>query len=176
MKTRKRKRPAREPQPDAKAREDASLALEEFLDEPPKKKRATSPKKSIYELAVKSAKVRSKSGDWTGSNARVFVGLYAVCHRVVYGIEPEELKPDTEMKKAMRLARKCLKQYFDGDVEEMITFILWTWERQKGKENWALSQGRSINRLSPWFQFGGSLVTDYRKSLVDKKRTRKRGR
>lgn len=145
------------------------MPLGDFLAPPVKKKRA-SRRKSTFELAVHAATVSSASGDWDGAKPRTFVGLYAVCHQMVYGIPASELDDDGEMKKAMRVAGKCQRTHFPEDPYGFASFIAWTWERQKKKEDWAITQGHSISRFTVWRQFAGAAVTDYRKSVIDRKR------
>lgn len=158
----------RKPTPKLEDNGQAALALDDFLTPPPKAPRSR--KKSSYDLALISARVCADSGEWADAKPRVFVGLYIMCHELIYGIRPDELKPDGEMRKVSRLAQRCLKNNFDGNGDDMASFVKWTWERQKKKEAWAMSQGRNLNRLSVWIQFSAGLVTDYRKAMIDRAR------
>ena len=146
------------------------MSLGDFLTEPPKKKRP-SRRKSTFELAVAAATASSASGDWDSAKPRTFVGLYAVCHQAVYGVAAAELMDEGEMKKAMRVAGKCLRTHFPEDPYAFARFIAWTWERQKKKEDWAITQGHTgLSRFTIWRQFASATVTDYRKSVIDRKR------
>lgn len=170
-----KKRRKKKPKISEEQRDKANLALEDFLTDEPKKRqrgKRTRTTRSIYELALMSAKTRSKTGDWSDAKARAFVGLYALCHQLMYDVEVLELKADVEMKKATRLARKCLRDYFDNDTEEFAAFVLWVWQRQKRRENWAITQGKKVNRLTVWNQFSAAVVTDYRKEQTTRKKKR----
>lgn len=155
----------------------AEVALSDFLSTPAQKRSAKSGRsaKPIFDVALNNATIRARTGDWEGADAKTLVGLYIVCHRMVYGLLPDDLLPDTEMRKAIRVARKCLTESFTDDASEMVDFIKWTWKRQRSKEDWALRQGRDLGRFMVWTQFKKSTVVDYRKALLDSAR-RNRGR
>lgn len=148
----------------------AQTALSDFLDPPdkPKKPRSSSSEKGkrALRLAMQNAKIRASEGDWDDANPRDFVGLFAVCHSLVYGVEPLELQEQTELKKATRIARKCLENHFADDHAEFVEFIKWAWKRQEGKIAWAHRNGREISRLNIYIQFSTGFVTDFRASAL----------
>lgn len=170
MKTRKKKRRSTEPE---------QKALADFLEPPKKKPRGkprTSAQKGKDTLArlIANAKIRSRTGDWEDAKPRDFVGLFALCHEIVYGIEPIELATKTELMKATRVAKKCLSNFFDDDAEEFVEFIKWVWKRQEGKEAWALREGKNLSRLNVFAQFSPQKVSDYRIEIVRSQRKRKK--
>lgn len=138
----------------------------------PKGKRGK-PKPTAIEIAVSEAKRRSSDGDWTDAKGKVFVGLFALCHSIVYGEIPLELTEKQELTLGARMANKALHEYFADDPDALVEFVKWSWEAEKRKESWALRQGINRNRMRVRFQFSARLVQDYR---VEKQRRRRRGR
>lgn len=122
------------------------------------------------EVAVDDAKRRATSGDWEGAKGSTFIGLHALCHRMVYGIIPEELYAEGVMRAAVRNAASALHQMFGDDGHEMADFVRWTWEREKRKSTWAQANGYDRNRLMWKWQFSRSLLTDYRIARSQKTR------
>ena len=59
----------------------------------PRVRRGGRRKLSPLDVAVDDAQRRSASGDWgEGTKGATLVGLYAFCHRLTYGIVPDELQ------------------------------------------------------------------------------------
>lgn len=162
-----------------RATESDQQALADFLDAPkskPRGKPRTSAQKGRDTLArlIANAKIRSRDGEWDDAKPRDFVGLFALCHQIVYGIEPIELATKTELMKATRVAKKCLSNFFDDDPHELVEFIKWVWKRQEGKEAWALREGKNLSRLNVFAQFSPQKVSDYRIEIVRSQRKRKK--
>jgi len=123
--------------------------------------------------AMDDARRRSASGDWEGSTATTFVGLYAFCHDLTHGVVPEELAERGLFSAAVRVASAMLRDRFGGDADAMASFVVWSWEREKGREDYAQRVGNTRNRMSWRLQFSAAFFTDY---LVDQKRTASRSR
>lgn len=124
---------------------------------PSRKKRA-----SVFASVVEEAERRAASGDWDGATGRVFVGLYGVCHRMVYGVTPDELEDPNIFSRYARQANTFLHVSMEDDAAAMAEFIRWTWTREASREKWAATQSISRNRLGPGLQFSARLLTDYR--------------
>ena len=145
------------------------IALMDFLDSGPKKAPRQA-RQSKIDMAITDAELRAQTGEWEGIPSRIFVGLYGLCHRILYGFVPDELKVTREFDKAAKMAARRLRESFDNDAEEMVEFIKWSWERQKSKEAWAINNGKNVSRLNIFAQFSPSLVSDYRKAVIDRAR------
>lgn len=116
---------------------------------------------------LEDAEKRAASGDWESASGRSFVGLYALCHRLTYGVDAVELEDRQTLQNATRAAAKALHVHFADDKSELVEFVKWVWEREKGRDQWAAQNGRARNRLGIRLQFAPALVTDYR---VDQQR------
>ena len=117
---------------------------------------------SDIEANTKIAEARSLSGDWDGARGRVFVGLYAVCHRVVYGVAPLELEQKPEFQAASRAALSCLHGHFDDDSDALATFVRWAWKREEGRAKYAREQRWDGRKRLGWrLLFSAHTVTDY---------------
>lgn len=114
------------------------------------------------EVALDDAKRRAASGEWEGCKGSSFVGLYAMCHRMIYGVIPDELYAIGNFRIACKSAAKMLHDSFDDDVSTMAEFVRWSWMREKRKHDWALAKGFDRNRLSWKWQFSLGLLTDFR--------------
>lgn len=125
------------------------------------------------DAAVDGAERRSRSGVWDGAVGRTFVGLFALCHRIVYGEIPLELYEIADFGIASRMATKALHVWFGDDEGAFVEFIKWSWEREKGRDAWAIANGRDRTRMRARFQFSAAMVQDYR---VEKSKGRRRGR
>lgn len=106
-----------------------------------------------------------RSGDWDGAGARHLVALYDRMHERCYGFEPAELGP-TERFNAGMLAGSMLKARFDGDIELMVNFVLWVWDREIGREKWRREEKKSGGRIGVRLMFSGSLYSDWRADLA----------
>lgn len=147
-----------------------------FLDHAPRPTSKRRPRKSDLEAAISDAERRAASGEWEQATGRSFVGLYALCHRLVYGVLPEELAEKGALGLAAKMATTCLHVSFGDDRAAFVEFIKWTWEREKGREMWALQNGKTRSRLGVRLQFSGSLITDHRVDLQRRQKGRHRGR
>jgi hypothetical protein len=95
-----------------------------------------------------------------------FVAMYADLHEKVYGIAPVELDDGKVFHMAKQAADRLLEKHFGGDPGEMVTFVLWVWDREKGREDWRRGGIKSGGRIGWRLQFGGALVSDYRLDAV----------
>lgn len=117
---------------------------------------------SELERVMTDARARAKSGDWDGARAPTFVGLYAVCHEMVYQVPPGELDVTMEFRGAARAALGLLNDVFQGDGAQFAHFVKWSWTREKNRATWAASKNFDRKRMGWRMQFSASLVTDYR--------------
>lgn len=131
-----------------------------------KKKRSTL---TPLEVALADARRRAVTGEWGGSKGRTFVGLHAMCHRMVYGVVPSELEQLSLFNAAAKMAAKAMHELFADDPEAFAAFVRWSWEVEKRKNTWAQSKSIDRRRLGWRAQFSRSLETDYR---IDLKRRR----
>lgn len=122
------------------------------------------------DVALADAKRRAASGDWDAASGATFVGLYALCHSMVYGVTPDELRNTVTMRAAARAAKNLLHSTFVDDGEQMAQFVRWCWEREKRKHEWARSRGVERLRLGVKFQFSPAMVTDYRVECASRAR------
>lgn len=122
------------------------------------------------DVAMRDAKRRAASGEWDGSKGSTFIGLYAMCHEMVYGVIPDELYSAGIFKAAARNAANAMHEMFEDDPVKVVVFMRWAWAREKRKHEWAQQQGFDRNRMSWKWQFARNLLTDYRISLTQKRR------
>lgn len=122
------------------------------------------------EVAIDDASRRAKSGEWAGSKGKTFVGLYAMCHRLVYGVVPSELEERGAFFAAQKHAARALHELFNDDVQLMAEFVRWSWEVEKRKHAWAQSRTIDRKRLSWRVQFSRALETDFRIYLKQRRR------
>ena len=122
------------------------------------------------EVAIDDARRRAVSGEWGGSKGRTFVGLHAMCHRMVYGVVPSELEQLGTMNAASKLAAKAMHEMFGDDPEAFAAFVRWTWEVEKRKNTWAQSKSIDRRRLGWRMQFSRALECDYRIDLKQRRR------
>ncbi len=113
------------------------------------------------EVAVDEAKRRAREGDWGDAKGSSMVGMYAMCHEMVYEVVPLELGKDPAFKAASRCASNMLKKHFNGNAGAMAAFVKWAWEREKGRAKWAKDNQRDRNRMTWMIQFSESMLTDY---------------
>jgi hypothetical protein len=143
-----------------------SEGLADFLDDPTKKHRVAGAQRARpladIDAAMLSAEGRAKSGDWVGADARTMLGLYAWCHRSVYGIAPVELEGVGEFRIAARAALRVLHERFDDDPAQCAIFIRWSWKREKERAAWASREKKDRNRMGWRLQFSDKQVTDFR--------------
>lgn len=143
-----------------------SEGLADFLEDPTKTARAPGavrPKgQPEIVIAMNAAEVCAKTGDWGEANARTILGLYAYCHRSVYGVAPAELENIGEFKIASRAALRVLHDRFDDDAAACAIFVRWSWKREKERSDWATKNNRDRNRMGWRLQFSDRQVTDFR--------------
>lgn len=140
-----------------------------FLSEAPAPRAPRSRGLSELALAVLEAEARGKTGKWDDARPTAFVGLYALCHRLVFKCLPGELESKVEFKGALRLAGQ-MHARFEYDGEEVASFIRWTWEREQRREKFAASKGETRDfRIGYRLQFSPRMVTDWQ---VDRERTK----
>lgn len=126
-------------------------------------------KKTSAEIAEADAKRRAQTGEWEDARPSTIVGLYSVCHRMVYGVAPTEFEDNAEFASATRSASALLKSQFDGDAVAMAAFVRWVWKREQGRVKWAREQGRDLNRLVWRFIFSRSKIGDYRVDIANRR-------
>lgn len=123
------------------------------------------------EVALDGAMRRARTGYWEDAKSSVLVGLYAFCHKLVYGIVPIELDQGREFIIATRLAKKLHHEAFADDTQRMVEFIRWSWEREKRVHAWAQSKMILDRRpMSYKAQFSRAKQTEYRVALTQQKR------
>lgn len=114
------------------------------------------------EVAVDDASHRAQSGDWDEAKGSTLVGLYALCHRLIYGILPDELQEQPLFHAAAKLAKQMVHAHFVDDFAGAAGFVKWSWEREKRKDTWARANGVDRKRMAWRTQFSAALVTDWR--------------
>ena len=114
------------------------------------------------EIVVDDASRRAASGDWAGAKGGTLVGLYALCHRMVYGVLPGELEQVGLFRQACKQAASLMHELFSDDASAVAAFVRWSWEREKRRNAWAQSKQIERNRLGWRAQFSRALETDYR--------------
>lgn len=141
----------------------AQQSLSGFLDHGQKKKRrGKSDHLKPIDALIKDAEIRSTSGEWEGCTGRSFVGLYAFCFRMIYGVVPIELyKSEGLIGIGGKNASSILRNRFGGDTSKMVEFMKWTWAREKGRDEWARRNKIDRKQLGLRVQFSESLVQDY---------------
>ncbi len=181
MKTRRRKKKpgSHKPPADESRLESARDSVASFLSHKSKRTpvggAAKTPALKPVEVAVLDAENRSKAGTWTGATGRTFVGLYALCHRIVYGEIPLELFEKMEFSIAARMATKALHEWFVDDPTFLVEFVKWSWTREESRDAWAIREGKDRTRMRARFQFSAAMVQDWRIDRT-KGRRRRRGR
>ena len=140
---------------------DSPLAA--FLNRKPREKGSRGKTLTEIEAAVVDAKARARSGDWEDVKATVFVGLYAMCHESTYGVAPAEMTELVQFRAAAKNASKLLADTFGGSAARMVSFIKWTWLREKSRLDYARKRGNAGDRgrIGWRLQFSKSFVTDY---------------
>lgn len=151
----------------------AADRLASLLDRPkPKRTRTVRSKQTALEVAERGAQSRASAGDWEGASGKDLVGLYAFCHRSVYGAPAGELANVGQFRAASKAAAKMIRESFDGDVGAAVDFVRWTWLREREREEWAAENRRNRGRLGWRLAFSERIVTDYRVAMS---RLRRRG-
>lgn len=131
-----------------------------------KKKKRTSSKpalKRAIEAAETCIEHRTLGrAAWNKADHRTLVGLYAVSHRHVYGVDALEL--ETDFLAACSAAGALVRKEFDGDVSAAAHFVQWCWSREQKAERRRRSEGKTDGWRLGWrLQFSHrSLLVDYR--------------
>lgn len=127
---------------------------------------------SAVDVALDDARRRAASGDWETAKGSTLVGLYALCHQMIYGVVPSELMQDSVFRIAAKLAAKQMHELFRDDPTEVAAFVRWAWEREKGRVAWAQSKSIDRNRMGWKAQFSRAMETDYRVSRTQRAQRR----
>lgn len=143
-----------------------SDGLSDFLEDPSTAHRVPGATRAKalpdIEAAMRDAEARARTGDWDGADARTILGLYAWCHRSVYGVVPAELEAVGEFRIASRAALRVLHERFDDDAARCAIFVRWSWKREKERAEWAKRERKDRNRMGWRLQFSDRQVTDFR--------------
>lgn len=144
-----------------------------FLRRQPRPRRPSVKRKKVSPLtqAIADAETAATSGDWSAATGATLVGLYAYCHREVYGVAPLELDQQAALRAAAKHALDFVVTHFEADFDAAVEFVKWSWMREKGREQWAAREGKERGRMGWRLQFSTRLLTDYR---VDMSRRRRR--
>ena len=138
-------------------------SLDEWAAKAPKKKKGlrSAARQDVASSIAEADQMRAAS-DFTAARPRHFVGLYALFHNHVYGVAPSELSGKT-WTAACLMAARILDREFGKDIDRFVSFIAWTWRREKRAHVRASGERR---RLGWRLQFSPTLVTDYRVELA----------
>lgn len=154
--------------PKERERREAAAELAAMTDEKPSKRRTVSLEKAREEAAA-----MMREGDWTGAKARHLVGLYANMHEHVYGVEPEELRTKKTMAAALSSAKRMIEKEFKGEIARAVSFIRWTWKRERDREKRRRVDGVNGRRIDWRLQFAlRHLLTDYRVEALRAKKAK----
>jgi hypothetical protein len=126
------------------------------------------------EKAVAEADANRVSGDWSAAKPAHLVGLYALAHRRIYGVEPLELEAD--FLGAVSAAKKLVADAFEGDVVRALDFVGWVWvgEEKRERERRSKDEKKNDYRITWRSQFvSRSHLTNYQ-IAVARERARKR--
>ncbi len=154
--------------PRVEAESDVARRLQEWSERPSRTRvRAKTISNSAFEKAERETDRMMASGEWDDAMPRHFVCLYAMLHERVYGVSADDLTGTTRVY-AAGLASKLLASHFGGDPCALAEFIRWSWQREKSREEWRRANGVEGRRMHWRWQFGLSMVTDYRRVLASK--------
>lgn len=154
----------------AERERDSGMQLAAELLGPRKAKAKRSPPAitdKVWAKLTEEVAARARTGAWEGTDPKEFVALYAAMHLKVYGVACAELDKGVRFLVSVK-ARGMLEQQFGGDAAEMAAFVRWTWQREEWKEKNGKNEGGW--RVTPWQQFNGKILTDYRLDLARKHR------
>lgn len=115
-----------------------------------------------FDAVLHDAERRAQEGTWDEARAPVLVGLYGVCHRLVYNVLPDELYDMGAFRGATRAATRMVHEQFEDGIEDAVQFVKWSWKREQSRAAWARSKSISRNRMSWHAQFSTGYVTDWR--------------
>lgn len=146
-------------------REEAANKVAAFLEKPrrrPADTRCRSRGVSDLASAMNDARSRAESGDWDGSTGRTMVGVFLLCHRMVYQFIPAELESTPVFRAACKQAELCYRRHFRDNPGACVEFLKWAWLRERGRQQWASREGRDVRRLRARLVFSDGFVDDYR--------------
>ena len=157
----------------ARAPRDVGDALSDLFDESHKtvKGQRGGALKDI-DAAILTAEHRVRSGEWDDADAGALLGLYAWCHRSVYGVTPVELEGVAEYRAAKRAVVRVLHDRFADKPKAVALFIKWSWKREKDRAAWAAANQKDRNRMGWRLQFSDRQVTDFRVAMSARSVTR----
>lgn len=122
-----------------------------------KRERATP---SVFRRYVGEATANIETGDWSDATPSTFLGLFAVLHKEVYGVET-----DSEIRAEWRTARVVVGRFVREEftrADEVVEFMRWAWVREQEREEWRRRNGRGGFRLTWRLLFGARQLADYR--------------
>jgi hypothetical protein len=136
-----------------------------------KPKRKTSPASPAkFEAAKVEALELIESNDWAHASPTVLVGLYAVLHLRVYGVEAVDVA-DAWRHVLSSAVRMLEAEPFNGDATKAMNFIRWTWQTEKLREE--RSRGQQRRRLTWQLQFATRhLLVDWLRTVVQRQRSK----
>lgn len=160
---------------DAKAaqeRHEATATLDSLLGPPqPKKKRRAGASRQAITRWRRETVAMAGDKNWADAEVPHLVALFMEMHLVVYDVEAGDLAGKV-FQGACSSARKMLADEFDGDVRKMVSYIHWSWQREKDTEDWRQKNGRGHGSLNWRTQFQRrDLLTKWR---IDSKRPQHR--
>ena len=95
--------------------------------------------------AMADARHRSRSGDWDTSDANSWLGLHALCFKMIYRETPEELEGGGKFRKARARVRRFVEARPElSEARNVALMIHWAWEDHQGKLEWARSKRISM--------------------------------
>lgn len=154
------------------------VGLGEWLSEEKVPAKPRTKQLSEYDAALQDAETRAKTGAWADARAASFVGLYAFCHRRLYGVDPAELRNKTDFRAAARMASQMLAR-FESDGPAFAAFIVWTWERQARRDEYFKKRSEMNGdraetfRIGYRLQFSAKIETDYRVEMASNRKARR---
>jgi len=103
--------------------------------------------------------------DWDGLKPTNIVQVWAWCHRETYGVEAGVTA--VEWERAVMRAASFAKSEFDGDLDAVLAYVRWAWQRERRYEQGRRDNGKGGGVLGWAKMFGAKVLTDYR---IDKAR------
>lgn len=118
--------------------------------------------RAIREARLAIAAVQSGETTLDGVSEYAVIGLFAMLHTKVYGIEPADLLEPNAMRGAVSAARRLVEQDFAGRLDVALEFVRWTW----AKESRSFPGRTSDFRIGwRWQLMSKSALMDYRVAL-----------
>ena len=129
-----------------------------------------STRQSVKRLRERGAHVRiteetraaMASGSWVDATGIHVVELFAMLFARVYGVPCSELQGQARFS-AAHMADDLADECFDGDVGALVLYVVWVWERERGREQWRRTHGRTGGVLNwRWVLRTGQTLNEYR--------------